>query len=385
MSEWERIPCVIMRGGTSKALFFHENDLPEDVESRDKVILRAFGSPDIRQIDGLGGANSSTSKVAVIGVSNRPDVDIDYSFGQVSLDMALVGKEMNCGNISSAVGPFAIDEGLVKAVEPVTSVRIFNTNTQKIIVAHVPVKDGKAVVNGDFEVQGVPGSGARIDLEFENPGGAVTGRVLPTGVPRQVIEANGKNYNVSIVDAANPIVFVKAEELGLTGTELPWELERRPDSRDIMRTLEIIRGQAAHLIGLADDASKAATSCPTLPKIGFYTRPVSYTDGAGREVVPSQIDLVGRLISMGKMIHAYMGTGAVCTIVAANISGTVINEIVAPALGENVSRLRIGHPFGVMTLEAKLAREKNGNPVETATFSRTARRLMEGWVYIPKK
>lgn len=385
MPEWERVPCVIMRGGTSKALFFHENDLPEDVESRDKVILRAFGSPDIRQIDGLGGANSSTSKVAVIGVSNRPDADIDYSFGQVSLDMAIVGKEMNCGNISSAVGPFAIDEGLVKAVEPVTSVRIFNTNTQKIIVAHVPVKDGKAVVNGDFEVQGVPGSGARIDLEFENPGGAVTGRVLPTGVPRQVIEANGKNYNVSIVDAANPIVFVKAEELGLTGTELPWELERRPDSRDIMRTLEIIRGQAAQLIGLADDASKAATSCPTLPKIGFYTRPVSYTDGAGREVVPSQIDLVGRLISMGKMIHAYMGTGAVCTIVAANIPGTVINEIVAPALGQNVSRLRIGHPFGVMTVEAKLARGKNGSPVETATFSRTARRLMEGWVYIPKK
>lgn len=384
MPEWERIPCVIMRGGTSKALFFHENDLPQDVGSRDKVILKAFGSPDIRQIDGLGGANSSTSKVAVIGVSNRPGADIDYSFGQVSLDMAIVGKEMNCGNISSAVGPFAIDEGLVKAVEPVTSVRIFNTNTQKIIVAHVPVKNGKALVNGDFEVQGVPGSGARIDLEFENPGGAVTGKVLPTGVPRQIIEAEGKEYSVSIVDAANPIVFVRAEELGLTGTELPWELERRPDCRNIMKVLEIIRGQAAQMIGLAADASKAATSCPTLPKIGFYTRPTSYTDGAGREVDPSQIDLVGRLISMGKMIHAYMGTGAVCTIVAANIPGTVVSEIVSPALGQSVPRLRIGHPFGVMTVEAKLAEENSHDPVMTATFSRTARRLMEGWVYVPK-
>lgn len=382
MPQWERIPCVIMRGGTSKALFFHENDLPQDVEARDKVILRVFGSPDIRQINGLGGANSSTSKVAIIGVSNRPDADIDYSFGQVSLDLPIVGKEMNCGNISSAVGPFAIDEGLVKAVEPVTVVRIFNTNTQKIIAAHVPVENGRAVVEGDYEIQGVPGTGARIDLEFEDPGGAATGKLLPTGVPRQVVEIDGNKYNISIVDAANPIVFVRAEELGLTGTELPWEVERRPDAKRIMNLAEKIRGQAAQMIGMIDDAARAATECPTLPKIGFYTKPAAYTDGAGRIVEPSQIDLVGRLFSMGKVIHAYMGTGAVCTIVAANIPGTVINEIVSPNLGEKISLLRIGHPFGVMPVKAKLEDIEGKTYVKSGMFSRTAKRLMEGWAYV---
>ena len=320
--------------------------------------------------------------LAIIGVSKRPDADIDYTFGQVSLDLPVVGKEMNCGNISSAVGPFAIDEGLVKAVEPVTVIRIFNTNTKKIIVAHVPVKNGKAVVQGDYEIHGVPGTGARIDLEFEDPGGAVTGKLLPTGVPQQAVEIDGNKYNISIVDAANPIVFIRAEELGLTGTELPWEVERRPDAKRIMALAEKIRGQAAQMIGMIDDASKAATLCPTLPKIGFYTEPTAYTDGAGRVVETGQIDLVGRLFSMGKVIHAYMGTGAVCTIVAANIPGTVINEIVSPKLGSNISHLRIGHPFGVMPVQAKLEEKDGNNYVKSGMFSRTARRLMEGWVYV---
>lgn len=383
MYEWERIRCVIMRGGTSKALFFHENDLPSDQDERDRLILKAFGSPDIRQINGLGGANSSTSKVAIIGVSDRPDADIDYSFGQVSLDMPLVGKEMNCGNISSAVGPFAIDEGLVKAREPITVVRIFNTNTQKIIVAHVPVKDGKAVTKGGYEIQGVPGTGAKIDLEFEDPGGAVTGKKLPTGVPQQTITLDGEKYHISIVDAANPVVFVRAEELGLTGTEMPWEVERRPDAKRIMDLAERIRGTAAELIGMVEDGTKAATLCPTLPKVGFYTVPKAYTDATGRVVQPEQIDLVGRLFSMGKIIHAYMGTGAVCTITAANTSGTIVNEIVKSKLNYNgIKRIRIGHPFGIMPVEAKLEERDGAVYVKSATISRTARRLMEGWIYI---
>ncbi|MCR4440742.1 MAG: PrpF domain-containing protein [Peptococcaceae bacterium] len=384
MYDQERVRCVIMRGGTSKAVFFHENDLPSDIKERDSVILKAFGSPDIRQIDGLGGANSSTSKVAVIGVSKRPDADIDYTFGQVSLDLPLVGKEMNCGNISSAVGPFAVDEGLVKAVEPVTVVRIFNTNTKKIIVAHVPVKDGKAVTKGDYEIHGVPGTGAKIDLEFEDPGGAATGKLLPTGVPQQVVEIEGAKYNISIVDAANPIVFIRAEELGLKGTELPWEVERKADAKRIMALAEKIRGTAAEMIGMVEDRSKAATLSPTLPKIGFYAAPAEYTDATGRVVGPEQIDIVGRLFSMGKIIHAYMGTGAVCTITAANIPGTVINEIVSPRLGNKVKRLRIGHPFGIMTVEARLEETDGVSRVKSATFSRTARRIMEGWVYIQK-
>lgn len=383
MNGKDRIKCVIMRGGTSKAVFFRENDLPSDIFKRDEVILRAFGSPDIRQINGLGGANSSTSKVAIIGVSERVDADIDYSFGQVSLDLPLVGKEMNCGNISSAVGPFAIDEGLVKAKEPITTVRIYNTNTKKIIIAHVPVKDGKALTIGDYEIQGVPGTGARIDLEFEDPGGAVTGKTLPTNLPQQIITVDGKEYHISIVDAANPIIFTKAEELGLIGTELPWEVERRSDAQKIMDLVEKIRGKAAELIGMINDASKARTLSPTLPKIGFYTEPKAYTDATGRPVKPDQIDLVGRLFSMGKIIHAYMGTGAVCTIVAANISGTIINEIVKDKFEQSgITELRIGHPFGVMPVKARLKNENGKISLKSAIFSRTARRIMEGLVYI---
>ena len=179
-----KIPCVVMRGGTSKALFFHDRDLPADMQKRDQIILSAFGSPDLRQIDGLGGANSSTSKVAIIKPSDREDADIDYTFGQVSVDLPVVGKTMNCGNISSAVGPFAVNEGLVPAVEPVTKVRIYNTNTHKIIVSHVPVKGGRAVTEGDFAIDGVPGTGARIKLEFVSPQGAVSGKALPTGKAR---------------------------------------------------------------------------------------------------------------------------------------------------------------------------------------------------------
>ena len=178
-----KIPCVYMRGGTSKALFFHDRDLPQDMEARDKVILSAFGSPDRRQIDGMGGANTSTSKVAVIKKSDRPGIDVDYDFGQVDVFAPIVGKTMNCGNISSAVGPFAIDEGLVEAVEPMTEVHIFNTNTQKEIIAQVPVKDGRAVTEGDFSIDGVPGTAAKVLLKFVSPQGAASGKLLPTGQP----------------------------------------------------------------------------------------------------------------------------------------------------------------------------------------------------------
>lgn len=379
---YERVRCVIMRGGTSKAVFFHENDLPFDREKRDKVILRVFGSPDLRQIDGLGGANSSTSKVAIIGPSLRPDADLDYTFGQVSVDMPVVGMAMNCGNISSAVGPFAIDEGLVKAVEPVTTVRIFNTNTRKRIIAQVPVSNGKALTVGDYSINGVPGTGARIDLEFEDPGGAVTGKTLPTGRPLDFLVIDGKPYAVSIIDAANPVVFVRAEDFGLRGTELPSEFESRPDAKEISAILEKIRGEAAVLVGLVPEATLAKEKSPELPKIGFYTVPTAYTDATGQKIEAEDIDITGRLFSMGKMINAYMGTGAICTIVAANIPGTVVSEIVKDRLGGKVSLLRIGHPFGVMPVRGILEETADGISVKRGIISRTARRIMEGWVYI---
>ena len=376
-----RIPCVIMRGGTSRALFFHDKDLPKDEGQRDKIILSAFGSPDLRQIDGLGGATTSTSKVAVIKKSERDDADVDYFFGQVSVDHPVVGKTMNCGNISSAVGPFAIDEGLVEVVEPITRVRIYNVNTKKIINARVPVKGGRALTEGNFAIDGVPGTGAKIQLEFNHPQGAVSGKALPSGNPINTVEVEGKIYEYSFVDAANPVVFVHASQFGLKGTESPYEFEARTDCKDISRLLEVIRGTAAITIGLAKNLDDAAKNSQTLPKIGIYTEPVDYVTPDGKEIKKEDIDIVGRLFSMGRMIQAYMGTGAVCTMVAANIKGTLVNRIVTGGNGV-CKKLRIGHPFGIMEAEAELDSTNDGADVSCAMIGRTARRLMDGFVYV---
>lgn len=376
-------PCVLMRGGTSKAVFFNEKDLPRDTKERERVILRAFGSPDQRQIDGLGGANSSTSKVAIIGPSDRDDADVNYTFGQVSVDMPIVGWAMNCGNISSAVGPYAIDEGMVEIEEPETTVRIFNTNTQKRIIAHVPVKDGKALTEGIYSINGVPGTGAQIDLEFENPQGAVSGKVLPTGNASDIFTVDGRDYEVSLVDSANPIVFVKAEDFGLNGTELPAEFTALPNYKDLSMKFEQIRSIAAVKVGLVHKTEEASLKSPELPKIAFISSPQKYTDATGVDINENDMDIIGRLFSMGKMINAYMGTGAICTITAANIKGTIVNEIVSQKIGDDVDLLRIAHPFGIMPVRAVLS--KTGwdlTKLKCGIISRTARRIMEGYVYV---
>lgn len=382
----QRIPCVYMRGGTSKAVFFHGEDLPEEREAQDRIILSAFGSPDRRQIDGMGGANTSTSKVAVIRKSQRPGIDVDYEFGQVDVFAPIVGRTMNCGNISSAVGPYAIDEGLVKGVEPVTEVHIFNTNTQKEIIAQVPVKDGRAVTEGDFSIDGVPGTAARIRLKFVAPQGAASGKLLPTGNARDTIEVEGKRYEYSFVDAANPVIFVHPEDFGVRGTEIPSEFNALPNCGDICRRLEVIRGTGAVLLGFARDLEDARVNSQTLPKIAFVTAPVSYTAGSGRQVGEGEIDLVGRLFSVNmKMIDAYMGTGAICTITAANTPGTIVNEIAGRSLGTSrIDHLRIGHPWGVMDAYADLkVNEQDGtHSVVSGNLDRTARRIMDGHVYV---
>ena len=372
MSEYKpnrKIPCVYMRGGTSKAVFFHDEDLPRDVEQRDKVILSAFGSPDRRQIDGMGGANTSTSKVAVIKKSSRPGIDVDYDFGQVDVMAPIVGKTMNCGNISSAVGPYAIDEGLVEAVEPMTEVHIFNTNTQKEIIAQVPVKDGRFWSEGDFAIDGVPGTASRVLLKFVAPQGAASGKLLPTGHVKDTIEVEGKVYEYSFVDAANPVIFVHPEDFGVKGTEIPSEFNALPNCKDICRKLEVIRGTGAVLLGFAKDLEDARINSQTLPKIAFVTAPVDYT----------------RLFSVNmKMIDAYMGTGAICTVTAANTPGTIVNEIARKSCGsDRIEHLRIGHPWGVMDAYADLKINEDGtHTVLSGNLERTARRIMEGYVYV---
>ncbi|SCZ78673.1 2-methylaconitate cis-trans isomerase PrpF family protein [Acidaminobacter hydrogenoformans] len=381
----KKIPCVYMRGGTSKALFFNDKDLPTNEEERDRIILSAFGTPDRRQIDGMGGANTSTSKCAIIKKSDRPDADIEYDFGQVDVNNPIVGKTMNCGNISSAVGPYAIDEGLVPATEPMTTVRIFNTNTQKIIVSQVPVKDGKAMTEGEFAIDGVPGTGAKITLKFMNPQGAASGKLLPTGSPKDEIVIDGKKYEFSFVDAANPVIFVHPEDFGLSGTETPAQFNALPNCGEICRILEIIRGTGAITIGYAKDLEEARIHSQTLPKIAFVTSPVAYEAGSGEQIKSDRIDIVGRLFSVGmKMIDAYMGTGAICTITAANTPGTIVNDIVGKQKNSHqIDHVRIGHPWGVMDVFADLAIHEDGSyEVLSGNLERTARRIMEGFVFV---
>jgi methylitaconate Delta-isomerase len=255
MPENLRLRCSILRGGTSRGVFFHMDDLPGDRGAVEPVLLNVFGSPDVRQIDGLGGATSQTSKAAMIGPPSRPEADVDYTFAQVSIATPLVDWGGNCGNLSSAVGPFAIDQGLVAAREGVTTVRIHNTNTAKLIIVSVPVRDGRALVEGGYAIPGVPGTGARIDLEFLDPAGSATGALLPTGRPvDEVALADGREVRVSVVDAANPVAFVLASELGMRGSESPAEIERRAD---VTGALEEIRGIVAEWLGIVADRAEA--------------------------------------------------------------------------------------------------------------------------------
>ncbi|ATW27403.1 2-methylaconitate cis-trans isomerase PrpF family protein [Candidatus Formimonas warabiya] len=380
MSDLFRFPVTIYRGGTSKALVFRPEDLPEDADERDKVILAAYGSPDPRQIDGMGGADSLTSKMAIIGKSRRPDADVDYTFGQVSLFNATVDYSGNCGNISSAVGPYAVDEGLIPAVEPVTTVRIFNTNTNKIIVAEVPVEQGKPKVDGDFAIDGVPGTGARIVLNFLDSAGSVTGRLLPTGNVQDVIETSRGKFTVSFVDSANPVVFVGAEELGLQGTELPDAVNAYPD---LSETLEEIRAIFAVKIGRVDDWKKAQAVSPAIPKICFVAKAQTYCASDGRMIQEDEIDLVGRMMSMQKPHKAYAVTGAVCTGTAAKIPGSVVYNLLS-AQAQEGNRIRIGHPSGKLEVEVDVAQEEGRIILHKAALARTARRLMDGQVYVSR-
>ncbi|QGP91362.1 3-methylitaconate isomerase [Neomoorella glycerini] len=381
MSEMLRVRCAILRGGTSKGIFLHENDLPRDRVLRDRMILAIFGSPDVRQIDGLGGADPLTSKLAIIGPSSRPDADIDYTFGQVSIKEPLIDYSGNCGNISAAVGPFAIDEGLVRAQEPVTYVRIHNTNTGKIIVAEVPVQNGKARVTGDYKIDGVPGTGAKIMLDFAGTAGAATGRLLPTGRPVDVLDVPGYGrLEVSLVDAANPMVFVRASDLGLTGTESPAEVDSRPD---LLGLLEKIRALGACAMGLAATPEDASRRIPAFPMLAFVAPPRDYRCFTDQKLIRAEdVDFVSRLMFMQVMHKTYAGTGTTCTGAAAAIPGTIVNEVSRRHEGE----IRIGHPAGVITIEVAAAVQGNEVTLTRAAVGRTARRLMDGYVYVvPEK
>lgn len=374
----KELPCTIMRGGTSKGIFIMSHELPVDSEERDREICKIFGSPDIRQIDGLGGADVLTSKLAIISPSSRSDADVEYTFGQVSYEKQMIDYNGNCGNISAAVGPFAIDKGMVKAVEPVTKVRIYLTNSGKILTEEVPVKDGKPVVYGDCRIDGVPGSGARIDIDWSEIIGTFSGSLLPTGNAIDYLKVDDTVYPVSLVDAGNPLVFIRAENLGIKGTETPDQIEGH---RELMETIEKIRSQAAVLFGLVDKEEDAYEKSAYIPFFAIVSSPADYTCFNGTEVKKEEVDLVSRLLFMHHMHKAYPITGTVCTGAAMKIPGT-IPYLALQEEARNQTTFRIGHPTG--SLEVKVDSDTSEIPVKIKYVKvfRTARKIMDGIVYI---
>ena len=369
----EKFPCVYMRGGTSKAVIFHKKDLPADRSEWKEIFLKVMGTPDVKQIDGMGGTVSSTSKIAVISPSERPGVDIDYYFVQVDIKNPNVSDNLNCGNISSAVGPFAIDEGLVPAVEPITVVRIYNENTQRVIESHVRVEDGRACVYGDEAIKGVPGTGSRIDLFFERPGGASTGKTFPTGNRKEWLDIPDFGpIEVSMVDISNAAVYVRAEDVGMKGTELT---EVNNNER-LMEHLERIRCMAAERMGFVEHWEDARTGCTSTPKIGILSAPQDYVDMDGNHVKAEDMDICCRMISVGSMHKAYPMTYAVGTGSACLISGTIANEVCRDVSGK--SSVRLGHASGAMEVLVDM----DGDEVRKAGVVRTARRIMDGYIYI---
>ena len=380
------IRTVFMRGGTSRALFFHRNDLPAatgpDYGHWNPIFLGAMGSPDPngRQLNGMGGGISSLSKVAVIGPPTRTDADIDYTFGQVGISDATVGFRGNCGNISSAVGPFAVDEGIVAASGDRARVRIHNTNTGKIIIAEFSLIDGKAAVHGDFALGGVAGLGDAIRLAFQAPGGATTGKLLPSGRVLDMIAVEGLGeVEVSLVDAANPTVFVQADAFGLSAREAPDAL-----SRDTVRLgqLENLRVGAAVAMGLVRAPQEARTTLRNLPLVALVASPVDSVSLKGDSISAASVDIVTRMISSGQPHKATPLTGAMCLAVAARIPGSVVAQCARATTGD----IRIGHPSGVLPVAARV-HDGGAGPhhivAEEAVIYRTARRLMEGMVYVP--
>lgn len=367
-----------MRGGTSRGAFIKADDLPSDPGLRDRVLVRMYGSPEPRQIDGIGGADPLTSKVAIVSRSRRPDADVDYLFGQIRIGESIVDYRGNCGNIASGVAPFAIDEHLVRAVEPVTRVRIHNVNTGQLIVASVNVCNGKAMTSGTCSIAGVLGTAAPIALDFAGTACTLGRGLLPSGLARHTITLRGgRMREVSVVDAAAPVVFVDAAEIGIA----PNTFREATLPEEAISELSEIRAAAAELLGLVESAEDAAETTPQIPKVYAVHEPTDFEDRFGRTVLAREITLLGRGLSMGAPHAAYALTAAVCTGAAACIPGTVVAEKASSPQGGSV---RIGHPSGVTSVEIEVELSDREPPRLTrAVIERTARRIMSGSIYIP--
>jgi 2-methylaconitate cis-trans-isomerase PrpF len=370
-----RIPACFIRGGSSKGVFFSLEDLPPDRSFWDPLFLSVIGSPDPygRQLNGMGGGVSSVSKVAVISPSDRNDADLDFTFGQVAVGNPLVDYSSNCGNLSSAVGPFALERGLIRLADGQRSVRVYNTNTDKILIAHFAVEDGLATETGAFAIPGVAGTGAPIRLEFLDPAGAGTGSLLPTGNLTDQIRTNdGRIFDATLMDVGNPSVFIDAAAVGRTANETIAELE---SDQALMDLLDELRRKAAVMMGLAKDEASAPSA---VPKIAIVGAPQAARDLAGNMIDPEMADLAVRMLSMENVHRVLPLTGAMCTGVACRLSGTVPAALTKIPDGD----VRLANPSGILPVGADVT-ANDGPTVRSVTVVRTARLLMNGEVAVP--
>jgi probable AcnD-accessory protein PrpF len=383
-----RIPAVYMRGGTSKGVFFLASDLPAEAAERERILMRVIGSPDRygKHTDGMGGATSSTSKVVILSKSNRPDCDVDYLFGQVAIDKPLIDWSGNCGNLSAAVGPFAISSGLVEApADGTATVRIWQANIKKKIVNHVAMSGGEVQELGDFELDGVAFPAAEVQLEFLDPaddaaeqGGHGNGATFPTGNHVDRLDVPGVGcVEATLINAGNPTVFVDAGSLGLKGTELQGDVN---NDKALLARAEAVRALATVAMGGAATPEEATSKRQHTPKLAFVAKPAPYTASDGRRVEAGFVDLLARIFSMGVLHHAMTGTGAVAIAAAAAIPGTLVHRLAPVGVD---GRVRFGHPSGTLRVGAEVARDGTRWRVTKVMMSRSARRLMEGWVRVP--
>ena len=385
-----KVPATYMRGGTSKGVFFRLQDLPKDAQvpgaARDAFLMRVIGSPDPygKQTDGMGAATSSTSKTVILSTSTRPDHDIDYLFGQVSIDKPFIDWSGNCGNLSSAVGPFAISNGLIDASRipknGIVTVRVWQANIGKTIIAHVPMTNGAVQETGDFELDGVTFPAAEVQLEFMDPAAeeeGAGGSMFPTGNLIDDLDVPGVGVlKATMINAGIPTIFVDAAAVGCTGTELQDDINGDPEK---LAMFEKIRAYGAQRMGLIKHLDEAAKRQHT-PKVAFVAKPIDYVSSSGKAVAASDVNVLVRALSMGKLHHAMMGTVAVSISAAAAIPGTTVN---LAAGGGKRDAVRFGHPSGALRVGAEAAMVDGEWKVTKAIMSRSARVLMEGWVRVP--
>ncbi|TOD66110.1 2-methylaconitate cis-trans isomerase PrpF [Vibrio parahaemolyticus] len=381
-----KVPATYMRGGTSKGVFFNLEDLPTEAqvagEARDKLLLRVIGSPDPygKQIDGMGGATSSTSKTVIVSRSSRDDHDVDYLFGQVSIDKPFVDWSGNCGNLSAAIGPFAIHAGLIPQdrlpENGIATVRVWQVNISKTILVHVPIVNGFVQETGEFELDGVTFPAAEIQVDFVDPADG-EGSMFPTGnLVDDLVVPDVGTFNATFINAGIPTIFIDAESIGYQGTELQDQINNDDAA---LAMFESIRAHGALKMGLISELEEAQTRQHT-PKVAFVSKPKSYQSSSGKEVNESEIDVLVRALSMGKLHHAMMGTAAVAIASAACVPGTLVN--LAAGGGEKES-VTFGHPSGTLKVGAKAKQTEQGWVVQKAIMSRSARILMEGFVRVP--